>query len=51
MKIAVKDGKILIKEADPTQMAIMKSWNKLNWNKSLQMMIGDPEEEAMAYEK
>lgn len=41
MKIAVKDGKILIKEADPTQMAIMKSWNKLKWNKSLQMMIGE----------
>lgn len=41
MKIAVKDGKILIKEADATQMAIMKSWNKLKWNKSLQMMVGE----------
>lgn len=41
MKIAVKDGKILIKEADATQMAIMKSWNKLKWNKSIQMMIGE----------
>lgn len=38
--MALRDGQVLIKDADATQMAIIKSWNKMRWNKSTQMLVG-----------
>lgn len=41
MKMALKDGKVLIKDADPTQGAVIRSWNRMRWNKSLKLFEGD----------
>ena len=41
MKMALKDGKILIKDADSTQGAVIRSWNRMRWNKSLKLFEGD----------
>ena len=41
MKMALKDGKVLIKEADSTQGAVIRSWNRMRWNKSLKLFEGD----------
>lgn len=41
MKMAMKDGKILIKDADPTQSAVIKSWGTLKWQRGTQMFIGN----------
>jgi len=41
MKMAMKDGKIMIKEADQTQTAVIKSWGSFKWQRSVQMFIGD----------
>ena len=40
MKIALKDGQILIKEADENQFLIIKSWGKMKWSKAQQMLYG-----------
>lgn len=37
----------MIKEADPTQMAVIKSWNKMKWNKSTQMLVGPADLETL----
>ena len=41
MKMALKDGKVLIKDADSTQGAVIRSWNRVRWNKSLKLFEGD----------
>ena len=41
MKMALKDGKVLIKDADSTQGAVIRSWNRMRWNKSLKLFEGD----------
>lgn len=41
MKMALKDGKVLIKDADFTQGAVIRSWNRMRWNKSLKLFEGD----------
>ena len=41
MKMALKDGKVLIKDADSTQGAVIRSWNRMRWNKSLNLFEGD----------
>lgn len=40
MKMALKDGQILIKEADASQFTIIKSWQKMKWSKTEQMLYG-----------
>lgn len=41
MKMALKDGKVLIKDADSTQGAVIRSWNRMRWNKGLKLFEGD----------
>ena len=41
MKMALKYGKVLIKDADSTQGAVIRSWNRMRWNKSLKLFEGD----------
>ena len=41
MKMAMKEGKVLIKDADPTQAAVIKSWGAFKWNRGTQLFIGD----------
>lgn len=40
MKMAMKDGKIYIKEADVTQQAVIKSWGRMRWNRGTQLFEG-----------
>lgn len=40
MKMAMKDGQILIKEADSVQFQIIKSWGKMKWSRQSQMLTG-----------
>ncbi|MDD3251797.1 MAG: hypothetical protein PHV18_04460 [Lachnospiraceae bacterium] len=47
MKMAIKDGQILIKEADSTQFMVIKSWNKMKWSKDQQMLYGPADGELL----
>lgn len=40
MLMAMKEGQILIKEADSSQFTVIKSWNLMRWVKSEQMFKG-----------
>ena len=43
MKMALKDGQVLIKEADSNQALIIKSWGKMKWSKAELMLINSPD--------
>lgn len=47
MKMALKDGQILIKDADNMQFTIIKSWNKMRWSKAEQMLYGPADGELL----
>lgn len=47
MKMAMKDGKIMLIEVDNTQMAIIKSWNSMKYDRRKNMMIGDCSKELL----
>lgn len=47
MKMAMKDGKIMLIEVDNTQMAIIKSWNSMKYDRRRNMMIGDCSKELL----
>ena len=47
MKMALKDGQILIKEANNMQFTIIKSWNKMTWSKAEQMLHGPVDAELL----
>lgn len=40
MLMAIKNGQVLIKGANSTQYAAIKSWNMMRWNRSEQMYAG-----------
>lgn len=40
MKMKLDNGTIIIADCDSTQFNIIKSWNKLKWNKSRQWLEG-----------
>lgn len=47
MRMALKDGQILIKDADNMQFTIIKSWNKMKWSKAEQMLCGPADAELL----
>ena len=47
MKMAMKDGKIMLIEVDNTQMAIIKSWNSMKYDRRRNMMVGDCSKELL----
>lgn len=47
MKMALQGNTLLIKEADNVQFAILKSWNKLRWDKKTQMLSGTADMELL----
>ena len=47
MKMALKDGQVLIKDADNMQFTIIKSWNKMKWSKAEQMLHGPADGELL----
>ena len=40
MKIALQGTTLLIKEADNVQFAVIKSWNKMRWDRKTQLLTG-----------
>ena len=40
MLMAIKEGQVLVKGANSTQYAMIKSWNIMRWNRSEQMYAG-----------
>lgn len=40
MKMALKDGQVLVIEADNVQFQIIKSWSRMRWNRSERMFYG-----------
>ena len=47
MKMALKGGQIMIKDADNMQFTIIKSWNKMKWSKAEQMLYGPADAELL----
>ena len=47
MKTAMKEGQILIKDADNTQFTIIKSWGKMKWSRAERMFYGPAEIELL----
>lgn len=47
MKMALKDGQILIKEADNVQFTIIKSWSKMKWSRQTQTLSGPADIELL----
>lgn len=40
MKIALKGATLLIREADNVQFTVIKSWNKMKWDKATKTLAG-----------
>lgn len=47
MKMAMKDGQVLIKEASSVQFTIIKSWGKMKWNRPSQTLTGPADHELL----
>lgn len=47
MKMALKNGQLMIKDADNMQFTIIKSWNKMKWSKAEQMLYGPADGELL----
>ncbi len=47
MKMAMKEGQLLIIEADNTQFTIIKSWGKMKWSKADRMFYAPVEIELL----
>lgn len=47
MKMALKDGQIMIKEADNVQFQIIKSWGKMKWSRQTQTLSGSADIELL----
>ena len=47
MKMALKGGQIMIKDADNMQFTIIKSWNKMKWSKAEPMLYGPADAELL----
>jgi hypothetical protein len=45
--MAMKDGQILIKDADNTQFTIIKSWSKMKWSRAERMFYGPADIELL----
>ena len=47
MKIAMRDGQLLIREADNIQFQIVKSWGKMKWSRQMQTLSGSADIELL----
>ncbi len=47
MKIALRENTIFIKDMDNVQFAILKSWNKMKWDRTQQMLHGPVDGELL----
>ena len=47
MKMALNGNALLIKDADNVQFTVIKSWNKMRWDKRSQMLVGTADLELL----
>ena len=47
MRMAIKEGQLLVIEVDNTQFTIIKSWGKMKWSKAERMFYGPVEIELL----
>lgn len=47
MKMALQGNTLMIKEADNVQFTIIKSWNKMRWDRKAQMLTGTADMELL----
>lgn len=47
MKMAINDGRILIKEADDRQCAVIRSWGRMKWDRAAGMFCGDADADLL----
>lgn len=47
MKIALQGTTLLIKEVDNVQFAVIKSWNKMRWDRKTQLLTGTADMELL----
>ena len=47
MKMAVDGGTLIIKDADNVQFTVIKSWNKMKWDKKTQTLRGTADIELL----
>ena len=47
MKIALQGNTLLIKDADNVQFAVIKSWNKMRWDRKTQLLTGTADMELL----
>lgn len=47
MKMAMRNGEILIKEADNVQFQVIKSWGKMKWSRQTQTLSGPADIELL----
>ena len=47
MKMAVDGGTLIIKDADNVQFTVIKSWNKMKWDKKTQTLRGTADLELL----
>lgn len=47
MKMRLKDNVLIVVEADSVQFTIIKSWNKMRWNKKRQQLEGTADMELL----
>lgn len=47
MKMALQDNTIRIIEADNVQFTVIKSWQKMRWDKKSQMLIGTADKDLL----
>lgn len=47
MKMALQGGTLLIKDADNVQFTVIKSWNKMKWDKKSQTLQGTADIELL----
>lgn len=47
MKMALQGNTLLIKEADNVQFSVIKSWNKMRWDKKTQLLSGTADMELL----
>jgi len=47
MKMALQGGTLLIKDADNVQFTVIKSWNKMKWDKKSQVLRGTADLELL----
>lgn len=47
MKMAIKDGQVLLADVDNNRFLVIKSWGKMKWSKAQQLLYGPADAELL----